>query len=94
MHFAILIVAVAGVSAFGAISAVVNAKMVDQVNRKLPKDLRFVPFGWYYPKTRLLHREYRRLFPDGPLLWQGRMLLALMLGSFVVCAWALGFFRA
>jgi hypothetical protein len=94
LHIVILILSVAGISVCGALSSVVNAKMVDQVNRKLPKDLRFAPFGWYYPKTQFLHREYRRLFPDGPLLWQGRTLLAMMLVCLGVSAWAMGFFGA
>jgi hypothetical protein len=86
------IAAIAGVSVCGLISALVNSQMMDQVNGRLPKDVQFSPLGWYLPKTLRLHREYRRLFPDGQLLLQVRLLIALMFGSLVVCAWALGFF--
>ena len=86
------IAAIAGVSVCGLIAAHGNSKMVDRVNGKLPKDVQFSPLGWYLSKTLRLHREYRRLFPDGQLLLQVRLLIALMFGSLVVCAWALGFF--
>jgi len=86
------IAAIAGVSVCGLMSALVNSKMVDQVNGRLPKDVQFSPLGWYLSKTLRLHREYRRLFPDGHLLLQVRLLIALMFGSLMVCAWALGFF--
>jgi hypothetical protein len=86
------IAAIAGVSVCGLISTVVNHKMMDQVNGRLPKGVQFSPLGWYLPKTLRLHREYRRLFPDGRLLLQVRLLIALMFGSLMGCAWALGFF--
>jgi hypothetical protein len=85
------IAAIAGVSVCGLMSALANSKMVDQVNRKLPKDVQFSPLGWYFSKTLRLHREYRRLFPDGQLL-QVRLLIALGFGSLIVGAWALRFF--
>jgi hypothetical protein len=73
-------------------SALANSNMGDQVNGKLPKDAQFSPLGWYLSKTLRLHREYRRLFPDGQLLLQVRLLIALGFGSLMVGAWALGFF--
>jgi hypothetical protein len=57
-----------------------------------PKDAHFSPLGWYLLKTLRLHRQYRRLFPDGRLFLQLRLLMALMFGSLMGCAWALGFF--
>jgi hypothetical protein len=86
------IAAIAGGSVCGLISTLVNSKMVDQVNGKLPKDVQFSPLGWYLSKTLRLHREYRRLFPDGQLLLQVRLLIALGFGSLMVGAWAVGFF--
>lgn len=86
------IAAIAGVSVCGLISVHVNFKMMDQVNGRLPEDAQFSPLGWYVSKTLRLHREYRRLFPGGPLLLRVRLLTALMFGSLIVCAWALGFF--
>ena len=87
------IAAIAGVSVCGLMSALANSNMGDQVNGKLPKDAQFSPLGWYLSKTLRLHREYRRLFPDGQLLLQVRLLIALGFGSLIVGAWALGFFR-
>jgi hypothetical protein len=81
-----------GVSVCALISALVNSEMVDQVNGRLPKHMQFSPLGWYLLKTLRLHREYRRLFPDGHLLLQLRLLIAFMFGSLMVCAWTLGFF--
>src|SRR5882762_6945758 len=86
------IAAIAGVSVCGLISSLVNSKMVDQVNGRLPKGVQFSPLGWYFSKRVRLHREYRRLFPDGYLLLQVRLLIALMFGSLMVCTWALVFF--
>lgn len=85
------IAAVAGVSVCGLLSTLVNCKMMDQVNSKLPKDARFSPIGRYFPKNLRLHREYRRLFPDGHLLLQTRLLLGLMCGFLAVGAWAMGY---
>ncbi len=82
----------AGVSVCGVISALVNSKMVGQVNGSLPKDAQFSPLGWYFPKTLLLHREYRRLFPDGRLLVQARLLIAIGFAGLLACAWAVGLF--
>jgi hypothetical protein len=92
MRLGIGIAAIAGVAACGLISTLVHAKMLNQVNGALPKNLQFSSLGWYSSKTQSLHREYRRLFPAGPLLWQSRILLAMMLSSLLVCAWSLGFF--
>lgn len=86
------IAAIAGVSLCGLMSTFVNSKMVDEVNGRLPKDAQFPLLGWDLSKTLRLHHEYRRLFPEGQLLWQVRILIALGLGSLTLCAWALGFF--
>lgn len=85
------IAAVAGVSVCGLLSTVINYKMMDQVNSKRPKDAQFSLIGRYFAKNMRLHREYRRLFPDGQLLLQVRLLLGLMCGCLVVGAWAMGF---
>jgi hypothetical protein len=87
------IAAIAGASLCGLISTLVNDKMVNQVNGKLPKEMQFSSFGWYLSKTLRLHREYRRLFPDGELLLQARLLMAVGFGGLLVGVWALGFFE-
>jgi hypothetical protein len=80
------IAAVAGVSVCALLSILINYKMVDQVNDKLPKDAQFSLIGWYFPKTLRLYREYRRLIPDGQLLLQALLLLGLMFGSLIIGA--------
>jgi hypothetical protein len=92
LRLGIGIAAIVAFAACGVISTIVHGKMLDQVNDALAQNLQFSSFGWYFSKTQSLHREYRRLLPAGPLLWQGRILLAIMLSSLLVCAWALGFF--
>jgi hypothetical protein len=80
-------VALASVSLCGLISAFVTFEIVDLVNKKLPEKDRFDPFWWYWEKTRRLHREYKRLYPSGRLLRKTHILLALMIGCLLTCAW-------
>jgi hypothetical protein len=60
---------------------------------KTSEDMQFSPLGWYLSKTLRLHREYRRLFPDGQLLLQARLLMALGFRGLLVGVWALCFFE-
>ncbi len=85
------IAAVTGMSVCGLLSTIINYKMVDQVNGKLPKDAQFSLIGWYLPKNLRLYREYRRLFPNGHLLLQFLLLLGLMVGCVIIVAWVIGF---
>ena len=84
------IVALAGVSVCGLISAFADMDMVDKVNDKFPTEQQFDLLGWYLPKTQRLRGEYRRLYPDGPLLFRGRVCFALMFICLAICAWGLG----
>jgi len=52
--------------------------MVDAVNAKLPTKDQFDHLWWYPNKTFRLHREYRRLYPDGGLLRRQGILVTLM----------------
>jgi hypothetical protein len=89
---AILVVSVLGLIASGITSSVINAKMVDQVNGELEQGNQFSPAIWYYAKTKALHHDYRRLFPNGRLVLQQRVIIGLGAACLLVAAWALGFF--
>jgi hypothetical protein len=85
------IVALVSVSACGLISTLANFLMVEKVNEKLPKEEQIGAQGWYFSKTLRLHREYRRLYPDGHLVSMVRLLMALIIVCLLICGWALGF---
>jgi len=84
------IVALAGVSICGMIGTFANFEMVDKVNDKLPKEEQFAVLGWYFAKTQRLHREYKRLYPDGRLLVKVRVLMALGIACLVISTWGFG----
>jgi hypothetical protein len=86
------IIALVCVSICGMIAAFANFEMVDKVNNKLPKGEQFATLGWYFSKRQRLHREYRRLYPDGRLLLKVRLLVALMIACLLICAWGFGLF--
>jgi hypothetical protein len=86
------IFALAGVSGCGLAAGLVNLSMVDKVNEKLPIEDHFAALGWYWSKTRRLHREYQRLYPAGRLVLTVNLLTAIMSACLVVCAWGLGLF--
>jgi hypothetical protein len=76
----------------GLISTLANWEMVDKVNAKLPKEEQFAALWWGGSKFMRLHREYKRLYPDGSLLLGVRALTVLMIVCLLVCAWEFGFF--
>jgi hypothetical protein len=78
-------------AACGITSSVVTAKMVDQVNGKTPKGVQFSSVLWYSTKTKALHYEYQKLFPNGRLVLQHRMLIGLGAVCLLIGMWALGF---
>jgi hypothetical protein len=92
MRVAILVVSASGLITSGITSSVINTKMVDQVNGQLEQGNQFPPAIWYYAKTKALHHDYRRLFPDGRLVFQQRVIIGLGAVCFLVAAWTLGFF--
>lgn len=79
-------------SVSGLLSTMTMLQMVDEVNEQLQKEDQFAHAGWYWSKRRALHREYKRLYPSGPLARKERVLGGFMLACVLVCAWALGFF--
>lgn len=86
------IVALACISICGLVATFANFEMVDKVNGKLPKAEQFALLGWYWSKRQRLHREYKRLYPDGRLLLKVRVLTALTFACLLICAWSFGLF--
>jgi len=72
-------------------SIVVFHQIVDAVNQRLPQDQQFDPLWWYWPKTRRLMKEYRRLYPEGALNLRFRFLVAAGVVPLFALAWAIGF---
>jgi hypothetical protein len=87
------IAAVVGAAACGLFGTIANSEMAEKVNSRLPKDSQFSAMGWYLTKTLRMHREYKRLFPKGPLLVKVRTTIAIAFGCLLGGAWALGFFQ-
>ena len=90
IRFATVILLLLGVGALGTASAITGFKIVDAVNAKLPKQEQFEPLGWYLTKTIRLHREYRRLYPTGRLLWRQGIFASFMLGGIVLAGVLMG----
>jgi len=84
------IVALACVSVCGLWGTFLNFEKVDKVNEKLVEKERFDWLGWHFFKYQRLNREYKRLYPDGPLLFHGRILTALMIVCLAIFAWGFG----
>ena len=79
------------VGGFGMAVTITTFAIVDAVNAKLPTNEQFDRFGWWLPKTLRLHREYRRLYPDGSLVRREGVLAAIMLVCVVLAATLIGF---
>jgi hypothetical protein len=89
---AIGVIALVCTSICGLIGSLTGWQMMDQVNAKLPKAEQFGVLGWYTEKTLRLHREYRRLYPGGRLLFKIWVLFGLGLTCLLISAWAFRFF--
>jgi len=86
------IIALICVSACGFWGTLVNFQKMDKVNEKLQEKERFDWLDWHLFKYQRLNREYKRLYPDGPLLLQARILVVLMIVCLAISAWSFGFF--
>lgn len=78
------------VSGCGLAATINNFAIVDAVNAKLPSDNQFDRLNWYPTKTFRLHREYRRLYPDGRLLRHQGTLVAVIRFCIAMAAVLLG----
>ena len=65
--------------------------MIAEVNRRLPPPERLPYFKGTWSRRRLALYEYRRLFPNGPLLRRERWLSAAMLGTWGMLVVLMGF---
>jgi hypothetical protein len=81
------IIALACVSACGIIATFAHYEMMDKVNEKLTEGERFQPSGWCWSKSQRLRREYRRMYPNGRLLFKIRVLMAVMIALLLTCLW-------
>lgn len=82
------IAAVAGVSTLGLLLTLANYKLVGQVKALSPQELHSAYAGGDVLKLLRLHREYRRLFPDGNLHFKIRIMLVLMFMCMLAAAYA------
>ncbi len=90
-HIVVGIASLVCVSTCGMISTFANWEMMDKVNEKLPREEQFAALGWYLSKNLRLHREYKRLYPDGRLLLKVRVVTAIMFACAPISLWAFGF---
>lgn len=79
------------VSGFGLATAITHFAIIEGVNAKLPPTEQFGELGWGPIKSVRLHREYRRLYPDGTLLRRAAILAYVALLSLVIAGTLLGF---
>jgi hypothetical protein len=66
-------------------------RLVEQVNKTLPEDKHFMPFGWRQGAWDL-YREYRRVYPNGKLVRREYWLNALSFAGLLIAAVTFGFF--
>ncbi len=86
------VLALACVSICGLAGGLMYFEIVDKVNERLPESERFAILWWHTGKYQRLHREYRKLYPEGRLIRRVRVITALMFVCLLISAWALGFF--
>lgn len=82
------VAAIAGVSTLGLLLTLANYKLVGQVNALSPQELQSAYAGSDVLKLLRLHREYRRLFPEGNLHFKIRIMLVLMFMCMLAGAFA------
>jgi hypothetical protein len=76
---------------FGNASTVYHFAIIETVNAKLRSEDQFGYLVWYQRKILRLHREYRRLYPDGTLLTRAGVCAMLMWVCVVVGMGLVGF---
>jgi hypothetical protein len=90
-RFTAALVFVLGVGVLGIVGTINQFAIVEAVNAKLPPGDQFDTLGWWPSKTLRLHRQYRRLYPDGRLLWRQGVLASAMLFCMVLAGGLIGF---
>jgi hypothetical protein len=82
------IASMAGVSTLGFLLTLANYRLVAQVNSLCPQELEMSRPGGDVLKLLHLHREYRRLFPEGNLLFRIRIMIAMLFACMLVAVLA------
>lgn len=77
-------------SGFGLAACINHLAMVEAVNAKLPPTDQFGQLWWGPLKRLRLDREYRRLYPDGPLVRREGVLAAMILICLVLVGALIG----
>ena len=86
-----IMIAIAVAASLGFFSSILNLRMIDQVNAKLPAEQRFSTIGWHVLKFRSLLAEYRRLYPSGDLDRRLLLVSAISVGMVPALALLIGF---
>lgn len=87
------VVGMLGVMVSAVFSNILIDEMLDRVNAKLPEQEQISPIFWHYWKLRRLTREYKRLYPDAPLIKKINRLRVILFASSLVMVWGGGFFN-
>jgi hypothetical protein len=87
----ILGLSIVTVSVCGLAAALTEGRMIDAVNKQSAPADRLVAIGRPWSQRGRVVPEYRRLFPDGPLLRRLRYLVAGLFGGLVISAVVMGF---
>ncbi len=82
-----------GAQIFVLIATVVTYVMVSMVNPKLREDEQFNYLFWYPGKMSKLKQRYRKLYPQGRLIFVFNMCTFMAIVLVVLCAWRTGFFQ-
>jgi hypothetical protein len=89
-----IFILLAGVSCmiFGAL--MINT-IIGEINRKLPENEQISYFGGHRTKYHRIREEYRRLYPDGRLLFYSRVFSFAGIGFLLLLAlgWRFGIFK-
>jgi hypothetical protein len=91
LRLAAALVLVLCVGGFGLAAAITHYAIVDAVNAKLPPEEQFDLLAWYATKSLKLNSVYRRLYPQGRLLWREGVLAATGLFCLVLAGALIGF---
>ncbi len=78
IHLFIEVAAFAGVSTLGLLLTLTNSRLVAQVSALSSAEMETTPPSGDVMRLLHMHREYGRLFPEGKLVLQIRVMMALL----------------
>lgn len=91
LRLAAVIVLLLCVGGLGLAATITFYAIVDAVNARLPSEEQFELLGWYGKKSLRLKSEYRRLYPQGRLLWREGVLATAGVICLTLAAAVIGF---